>query len=1042
MSNLSSLFPPATAPPTKESVKSADAGPPAIPPPKTDKPRPHGCTTCGRSFARLEHLKRHERSHTKEKPFECPDCARCFARRDLLLRHQQKLHMTTTPAARPRNGRRESTGGASTASTHRVRKNSIVGAQGTGTMRPRANTIGHVDGAALGLGATPLATTAPTPHGHAYHPSLGSAPVASHLDYRGFGAGGPGLAKLDTHGLSLDLGGGLRTAPVYGSVDGGLGELFMGHGSTVNPAQLHFGGSPPPPPFDTPTSPYGHGPAMAPPPPTDPMLEDEFSFDWLNGYDPAAPMGAPHESALDGSSPSAMSTGSQSGISEALLDGTARFPMPAASWHNPFPTGHHGFSGPGGGAAPVDFGAGSGGPGPDPLAGGAPPETVSPKSLMAQTHNPFAETYATPPSMTAVGPPLLGGHHAQSMFPSSMAPRGDSPNPRNLAFAHSALRAPHRSAPDTVTDATRQALLAGLAPPPAADGGAGGDDDPRLPRTADLQRYLTAYLTDFHPHLPFLHLPTLDFQAPEYTPRSGAGPASAGGSLLLAMAALGARFAGDAAAAQDLFAAAQTMIHGPLEEYHRAVVAPPPPLWLVQALLLTVLYSHTGDDPAAVDRARPHCATLVRLARALEHPGGAADDRPPDPSPAAAPGSDPPSAARRVWLAWTAGEARTRTLSALFVLSAFLVAAYHQAPALTNSEFRRDLPCDEALWAAESPQAWAQRGGAAAARADRVSFATALTTLLTASQRGVAAAAAAAPPPDDLRPSTFGCLVLIYALHNYIWETRQRHRGRPWTARETDAMQAHLEPALRAWQTAWAHHPTHSLEYPNPFGAGPLSADSIPLLDLAYVRLYVDLGRRRQTLWARDDATSLAVSPDAAGVEDVAPDALPTAVLDPSMRPADAGAGRLGLPPSPHERHLRRAAFYAADSIAMSQRLGTTFAASPCRDLPIQSALCAFDCAQVLVEWLATVEGRALTPELGLEEEDRTLVATIGTILARIDAQGSGYPRVAGGYGPQILVATAGLLERTGVWPVTGRMARSLEAQARRLQGRPLSSLD
>ncbi|KAH8599870.1 hypothetical protein B0O99DRAFT_466636, partial [Bisporella sp. PMI_857] len=58
----------------------------------TDKPRPHVCGTCQRSFARLEHLKRHERSHTKEKPFECPECARCFARRDLLLRHQQKLH--------------------------------------------------------------------------------------------------------------------------------------------------------------------------------------------------------------------------------------------------------------------------------------------------------------------------------------------------------------------------------------------------------------------------------------------------------------------------------------------------------------------------------------------------------------------------------------------------------------------------------------------------------------------------------------------------------------------------------------------------------------------------------------------------------------------------------------------------------------------------------------------------------------------------------------------------------------------------------------
>lgn len=59
---------------------------------KTDRPRPHVCVTCTRAFARLEHLKRHERLHTNEKPFQCAACGRCFARRDLVLRHQQKLH--------------------------------------------------------------------------------------------------------------------------------------------------------------------------------------------------------------------------------------------------------------------------------------------------------------------------------------------------------------------------------------------------------------------------------------------------------------------------------------------------------------------------------------------------------------------------------------------------------------------------------------------------------------------------------------------------------------------------------------------------------------------------------------------------------------------------------------------------------------------------------------------------------------------------------------------------------------------------------------
>lgn len=56
------------------------------------KPRLFQCTICLRSFARLEHLKRHEKSHTKEKPFHCGICEKKFSRRDLLLRHAEKLH--------------------------------------------------------------------------------------------------------------------------------------------------------------------------------------------------------------------------------------------------------------------------------------------------------------------------------------------------------------------------------------------------------------------------------------------------------------------------------------------------------------------------------------------------------------------------------------------------------------------------------------------------------------------------------------------------------------------------------------------------------------------------------------------------------------------------------------------------------------------------------------------------------------------------------------------------------------------------------------
>lgn len=80
----------------------------ATAPDTATKAKPYVCLTCTRPFARLEHLKRHERSHTKEKPFCCdqagtiPGCGRRFARRDLLLRHQQKIHLFPNTSKRRR----------------------------------------------------------------------------------------------------------------------------------------------------------------------------------------------------------------------------------------------------------------------------------------------------------------------------------------------------------------------------------------------------------------------------------------------------------------------------------------------------------------------------------------------------------------------------------------------------------------------------------------------------------------------------------------------------------------------------------------------------------------------------------------------------------------------------------------------------------------------------------------------------------------------------------------------------------------------------
>ncbi|KUL88315.1 hypothetical protein ZTR_04929 [Talaromyces verruculosus] len=49
----------------------------------------HKCKFCDRRFTKVEHLNRHQRSHTGEKPFKCPKCNQRYARSDVLARHIQ-----------------------------------------------------------------------------------------------------------------------------------------------------------------------------------------------------------------------------------------------------------------------------------------------------------------------------------------------------------------------------------------------------------------------------------------------------------------------------------------------------------------------------------------------------------------------------------------------------------------------------------------------------------------------------------------------------------------------------------------------------------------------------------------------------------------------------------------------------------------------------------------------------------------------------------------------------------------------------------------
>jgi hypothetical protein len=220
---------------------------PNPPSPKTDKPRPHTCAICTRLFARLEHLKRHKRCHTKEKPFECLECLRCFARRDDLLRHQQKLHSTITASPKARSGR---IGSAASIAGSRVRTKSDANNGGSGKARPRANTFSTLDSATLGILSDSGMNVGRNFHPrHSQHNNINRLSAGAAFDHCGMAAaqhtGLHSLPKLETS-LPSNSSGGLRTALPYGrfGVEFGVHNFGFGTrcGNSINSHALHLNG--------------------------------------------------------------------------------------------------------------------------------------------------------------------------------------------------------------------------------------------------------------------------------------------------------------------------------------------------------------------------------------------------------------------------------------------------------------------------------------------------------------------------------------------------------------------------------------------------------------------------------------------------------------------------------------------------------------------------------------------------------------------------------------------------------------------------------
>jgi len=277
------------------------------------------------------------------------------------------------------------------------------------------------------------------------------------------------------------------------------------------------------------------------------------------------------------------------------------------------------------------------------------------------------------------------------------------------------------------------------------------------------------------------------------------------------------------------------------------------------------------------------------------------------------------------------------------------------------------------------------------------------------------------------------------------------------------------------------------------------------LLDLAYVRLFVNLGRSKLAFWERDfeamaeelgrgieiiqhaensragsseptDSTATTNTSNSSPGNIGSPQDSKMRDMTNEMSNGAANSSSNSVQPgqsTKRERHLRKAAFYAADSLCMADKLGVTFAEFTSRELPIQSAMCTFDCVQVLAEWVATVQERVgrflgilgrdeidfsqVPAIMLLEDEDCKLVEKINEILSHAEMKMAFDVSTIGssstvfgplsniknvGYGSKLLLVTAYMLDKAAVWPVTRVMARALETHAMYINQRAENSLN
>jgi hypothetical protein len=443
-----------------------------------------------------------------------------------------------------------------------------------------------------------------------------------------------------------------------------------------------------------------------------------------------------------------------------------------------------------------------------------------------------------------------------------------------------------------------------------------------------LSRYITGFISGFHEHLPFLHLPSMSVD-------------TASLELVLALAAIGAQYCREPEKGLEIFKVAKAVCiervrrrderslkraslrfnDGAESVLGRNKVA----VGRTEGLDAKEILEENDDNP--IETAQ---ALLVLMAMATWF-----ERRPPAREAPAIrslletlirdEGLESTLLPDTVsWADWIVHEGAKRTKLIVFAFFNLHSIVFDIPPMILSGKIDMHLPCMELEWKAPTESLWRE------ARRNRTPEPKFLDTVKSLFQGNNNS------PDNRPRYSSLGSYILIHALIQHIWLTQELFRGQTFDASESDPSHLPsesvdaLERALKSWQHSWERNPESTVDPLSPHG--PLSFNSTALLRLAYIRINIDTGPIR----------SLG-----------------------SCNPASIAASIRAAPPVARSNRMTRAALHCAHALSIPIKLGINSIAHTRLFWSIQHALCSLECALLLTKWLESV-----TPLVGRRAED------------------------------------------------------------------------